>query len=75
MAQIRRFIRSTPFLSPTPELDRRQFSPHQTYDPYRFDSVRTLIRAIRAAFERNSVSYKSSLDTSDYWRARGHRYL
>jgi len=30
---------------------------------------------IRAGFERDNVGYKSGLDTSDYWCARGHYYL
>lgn len=53
LAQIRRFIR------PTPQLDRRQFSPRRTY-PRRGSSAWTLIRAIRAGFERDSFGHKSS---------------
>lgn len=54
LAQIRRFIR------PTPQLDRRQFSPRRTYDPRRGLSARTLIRAMRAGFERDSAGRKFS---------------
>lgn len=59
MAQIRRFIR-LPSVRPQTIF---------TTSSLRTLIGRTLIRAIRAGFERDSVGCKSSLDTSDYWRA------
>lgn len=62
MAQIRRFI-------PSPLSETADNFHHVESTALAGHPRRTLIRAIRAGFERDSAGYKSGLDTSDYWCA------